>query len=149
MLITSSTHEPFRRRRLALPSILHWNTNGLRSRLSELSCELLRTPTDVLALQEANFLLSERRIHSYTAYHSMPAHSNRRPKASLYVHVDVGRAERDLSGFRSAVTEYGGVRVAVSVCLYYKRICLAKFTIGTNSYIENSSCLWRLPDHLR
>lgn len=88
MLSVSCTRASFRGRRLALPSILQWNTNGLRTFLSELRRELLHAPIDVLALQEENALPSESLIRNYATYNSMPVHPNGTPKASLVVNVE-------------------------------------------------------------
>lgn len=113
MLSVSSTCSPFCGHCLALPPILQWNTNGLRTGLSELRRGLLHTPIYPLALQEANVLLSEGRIYNFTVYHNTLVHPSGRSKYLLYVHVDVDRAELDVSGFCSGVVEYAGVQFAV------------------------------------
>lgn len=51
-----------------LPGVLQWNGRGLHARLFELRREVLRTPCDILVLQEVNVFPSDVRISKYTPY---------------------------------------------------------------------------------
>lgn len=97
-----------------LPHVLQWNTRGLRTRVAELRREVLRTPFNVLALQEANVLPSEARISKYTPYHGRTSHPSGRSRSSLYVHVDTDSSEVDLSDLCSSAADYVAVTVNMS-----------------------------------
>lgn len=94
-----------------LPSVLQWNARGLRTRISELRREVLRAQFDVLALQGTNVLPLEGRISQYTPFHARTIHPSGRSRASLYIHVQTGSSEVDLSDLCTSNADYVAVTV--------------------------------------
>lgn len=96
-----------------LPSILQWNVNGLRTRMSELRQFLSTKKVDILALQETNVTSGDVRLSPYVLIHSAAVNPNGRSRVALFVRASLHHASLDLSDLCSPSEEYAGVTVRI------------------------------------
>lgn len=104
---------PRQRQSPPFPSLLQWNVNGLRTRLSELRQHLTTERFDIIALQETNVVLGEVRLSPYVFYHSNPVNINGRSRVAVLVRANIHHTLLDLSDLSSDIEEYAGVIVRI------------------------------------